>query len=120
MLCARMLAYITGTLDQELLLRNEYLAAENHILRAQVQGRLLLSDAEKATLAEIAYRLGRHFEPSNLWAMSIRCQASSVSGFAAAANPSKAFRKTRGRSPVEEESERLVVRMARGKYQVGR
>ncbi len=26
---ARMLAYITGTVDQELLLRNEYLAAEN-------------------------------------------------------------------------------------------
>ena len=59
MLWVRMLAYITGTVDQELLLRNEYLAAENRILRAQVQGRLLLSDAEKATLAEIAYRLGR-------------------------------------------------------------
>jgi hypothetical protein len=59
MLWARMLAYISGTVDQELLLRNEYLAAENRILRAQVQGRLLLSDAEKATLAEIAYRLGR-------------------------------------------------------------
>jgi hypothetical protein len=29
----RMLAYITGTVDQELLLRNEYLAAENRILR---------------------------------------------------------------------------------------
>src|ERR1017187_10981563 len=26
---ARMLAYITGTVDQELLVRNEYLAAEN-------------------------------------------------------------------------------------------
>jgi len=26
---ARLLAYITGTVDQELLLRNEYLAAEN-------------------------------------------------------------------------------------------
>jgi putative transposase len=26
---ARILAYITGTVDQELLLRNEYLAAEN-------------------------------------------------------------------------------------------
>ncbi len=26
---ARMLPYITGTVDQELLLRNEYLAAEN-------------------------------------------------------------------------------------------
>jgi hypothetical protein len=47
---ALMLAYITGTVDQELLLRNEYLAAENRILRAQIKGRLLLSDAEKATL----------------------------------------------------------------------
>jgi len=56
---ARMLAYITGTVDQELLLRNEYLAAENRILRAQIKGRLLLSDDKKATLAEIAHRLGR-------------------------------------------------------------
>jgi hypothetical protein len=31
---ARMLAYITGTVDQELLVRNEYLAAENRILKA--------------------------------------------------------------------------------------
>jgi hypothetical protein len=31
---ARLLAYITGTVDQELLLRNEYLAAENRILKA--------------------------------------------------------------------------------------
>jgi putative transposase len=45
--------------DQELLLRNEYLSVENRILRAQIKGRLLLSDAEKATLAEIAHRLGR-------------------------------------------------------------
>ena len=59
MIWARMLAYITGNVDQELLLRNEYLAAENRVLRAQIKGRLLLSDAEKATLAEIAHRLGR-------------------------------------------------------------
>ena len=52
---ARMLAYITGTVDQELLLRNEYLAAENRILKAQIKGRLLLSEADKATLAEIAH-----------------------------------------------------------------
>ena len=55
----RMLAYITGTVDQELLLRNEYLAAENRILRAQIKGRLLLSDAEQKTLADIGHRLGR-------------------------------------------------------------
>jgi hypothetical protein len=51
MVLARMLAYITGTVDQELLLRNEYLAAENHILKAQIKGRLLLCDGERATLA---------------------------------------------------------------------
>ncbi len=56
---ARMLAYITGTVDRELLLRNEYLATENRILKAQVKGRLLLSDAERKTLAEIAHRLAR-------------------------------------------------------------
>ena len=59
MMWARMLAYISGTVDQELLLRNEYLAVENRILRAQMKGRLLLSDSEKTTLAEIARRLGR-------------------------------------------------------------
>jgi hypothetical protein len=35
---ARILAYATGTVDQELLLRNEYLAAENRILKAQLKG----------------------------------------------------------------------------------
>ena len=59
MIWARMLAYITGTVDQELLLRNEYLAAENRILRARIKGRLLLADSGKATLAEIAHQLGR-------------------------------------------------------------
>ena len=34
----RLLAYITGTVDQELLLRNEYMAAENRILRGQEVG----------------------------------------------------------------------------------
>jgi putative transposase len=37
---ARMLAYVTGTVDQELLARNEYLTAENRILKALRQVRL--------------------------------------------------------------------------------
>src|SRR5467141_1071235 len=45
---ARILAYVTGTVDQELLARNEYLAAENRILKAQLNGRLTLSDANRA------------------------------------------------------------------------
>ena len=56
---ARILAYISGTMDQELLLRNEYLTAENQILRGQLKGRPKLSDAERAKLGEIGRRLGR-------------------------------------------------------------
>jgi putative transposase len=56
---ARVLALVTGMVDQELLVRIEYLAAENHILKAQLKGRLKLSDAERATLGEVGHRLGR-------------------------------------------------------------
>ena len=37
---ARILAYVTGTVNQELLARNEYLAAENRIMKVQLKGRL--------------------------------------------------------------------------------
>jgi hypothetical protein len=77
---ARILAFVTGMADQELLARNEYLAAENRILKAQLKGRLKLSDTERATLAEIGHRLGRknafahrynHYRPHNALRTSI-------------------------------------------------
>jgi putative transposase len=37
------------TVDQKLLARNEYLATENRILKDELKGRLMLSDAERAT-----------------------------------------------------------------------
>src|SRR5438477_2139891 len=55
----QLLAFVTGSINQELLLRNEYLTAENRVLRSQIKGRLRLSDGERATLAEVAKRLGR-------------------------------------------------------------
>src|SRR5215831_14244527 len=55
----RLLAYISGSVDEELLLRNEYLVAENRILRDQIKGRVQLSDAERQTLAEIGKKLGK-------------------------------------------------------------
>src|SRR6202158_5947294 len=55
----RLLSYVTGSVNQELLLQNEYLAAENRILRAKLLSRLRLSDPERASLAEIGKRLGR-------------------------------------------------------------
>ena len=56
----QLLASITGSIDEELRLRNAYLAAENHILRNQLKGRRVqLTDAERQTLAEMSQKLGR-------------------------------------------------------------
>ena len=54
-----MLAYVTGSVDEELLRRNEYLVAENRILRAQIPGRVKLTDGERRTLAHLGKQLGR-------------------------------------------------------------
>ncbi len=42
-----MLTYISGSVDEELLLRNKYLVAENPVPRNQIQGRLRLTDAKR-------------------------------------------------------------------------
>jgi putative transposase len=55
-----LLAYITGSVDQALLLRNEYLVTENRILRNQITGRVRWSDGERKTLAEIGQKLGTY------------------------------------------------------------
>jgi hypothetical protein len=51
---ARLLAYITGTVDQQLLLRNEYLAAENRILKAQIGGGCVCQTRIGRRLARLA------------------------------------------------------------------
>jgi putative transposase len=109
----RILAYITGTVDQELLVRNEYLVAENRILREQVNGRLLLSDSEKKTLAEIGYRLGRKAledvanaaKPDTILGWYRKLVARKFDG-------SKTRRKG-GRPQLDDDIEQLIVRMAR-------
>ena len=54
-----LLAYITGSVDQELLLRNEYLVTENRILRNQIKGRVRLCDGERKALTVIGHKLGK-------------------------------------------------------------
>jgi putative transposase len=112
--CGRdLLAYVTGTVNQEFLLRNEYLAAENRILRGQIKGRLLLSEGEKETLAEIAHRLGRKAledvaataKPDTILGWYRKLIANKFDG-------SKFCRRV-GRPKVDQETERLVVQMAR-------
>jgi hypothetical protein len=53
------LAYSTGSVEQELLLRNECRVTENRILRKQIKGRVHLSDGGRKTLAEIGKKLGK-------------------------------------------------------------
>ena len=109
---ARILAYVTGTVDQELLARNEYLAAENRILKAQLKGRLKLSDAERATLGEIGRRLGRKVlgevatvaRPDTILAWYRKLVARKFDGSKARQGP--------GRPRIKRKVEQLIVRMA--------
>src|SRR5579863_5740003 len=109
----RLLAYVTGSVNQELLLRNEYLAAENRILRAQLPSRLRLSNPERVTLAEIGKRLGRRAlrevaciaKPDTILAWYRKLVAEKFDG--------SRHRKYPGRPAVSAELEAFIVRMAR-------
>ncbi len=53
----RMLAIISGSVDQELLLRIEYRVTENRILKNPIKGRLQLTDPEPISLAELLSKM---------------------------------------------------------------
>jgi putative transposase len=108
----QLLAYITGSVDQQLLLRNEYLVTENRILRQQITGRLQLTDGERKTLAELGKQLGRQalaevatiVKPETILAWHRTLVAQKFDG--------SQHRKTPGRPRIDQKLEALVVRMA--------
>jgi len=110
---ARLLAYVNGLVNQKLLLQNEYLAAENRILRAHLPARIPLSDPQRSTLAEIGKRLGRSAlqqvacvaKPDTILAWYRRLVAGKFDG--------SKFRTSRGRPRIAPEVEALIVRFAR-------
>jgi putative transposase len=109
----QLLASITGSVDEELHLRNAYLKAENRILRNQIKGRVQLTDAERKTLAEMGQKLGKKAleevatiaQPDTIlaWHRTLMAQMCDRSP------PSKSG----GRPRMDQELEALVVRMAR-------
>src|SRR5215472_17584308 len=109
----RLLTYITGMVNQRLLLQCEYLLAENRILRSQLPARLRLSDAHRSTLAEVGKRLGRKYlkevacvaKPATILAWYRRLIAQKFDGSKRRSYP--------GRPRVAPELEALIVRMAR-------
>jgi putative transposase len=109
---ARILAYVTGTVDQELLARNEYLAAENRILKVQLNGRLKLSDTERCVLGEIGHRLSRKAladvatiaRPDTILGWYRKLVARKFDGSKVCRGP--------GRPRIKREVEELIIRMA--------
>jgi transposase InsO family protein len=114
-----LLAYITGTVDQELLVRNEYLVTENRILRHQIKGRLRLTDGERKTLAKIGQKLGKQalkevatiVKPDTILGWHRTLVAQKCDG-----SPQ---RKAPGRPTIDPELEALVVRMAQENHSWG-
>jgi putative transposase len=108
----QLLAYITGSVDQELLLRHEYLVTENRLLRAQIKERIRLSDGERKTLAEIGKRLGKQaleeiapiVKPDTILAWHRKLVAQKFDG--------SKQRKTPGRPTIDPALAALVVRIA--------
>jgi transposase InsO family protein len=107
-----LLAYITASVDQELLLRIEYLVTENRLLRHQIHGRVRLTDADRKTLAEIGKELGKQaleevasiVKPDTILAWHRKLVAKKFDG-----SPQ---RKALGRPKINKELKDLVVCMA--------
>jgi putative transposase len=107
------LGYITGSVDQALLLRNKYLATENRILRNQITGRVRLTDGERKTLAKIGQKLGKQalaevaniVKPDTILSWHRTLVAQKCDG--------SKQRRSPGRPKIDQELEALVVCMAR-------
>jgi transposase InsO family protein len=108
-----LLACITGSVEEELLLRNEYLVTENRILRQQIEGRVPLTAAQRWTLAEIGKKLSKQaleeiatiVKPETILAWHRKLVKQKFDG--------SAQRKSVGRPRVDKELEDWVVKMAK-------
>jgi putative transposase len=94
------------------LVRNEYLVAENRILRNQIRGRVRLTDGERTTLAELGKRLTKKalaevvsvVKPETLLAWHRKLIARKFDG--------STYRGYPGRPPIDPAIEQFVVQFA--------
>jgi hypothetical protein len=109
----KLLGSITASVDEELRLRNAYLAAENRVLRQQITGRVHLTDHERKALAEIGQQLGKKAlaeiatiaQPETILAWRRLCVGHK--------GEDSKLHTSVGRPRMAQEIEDLVVRMAR-------
>jgi transposase len=108
-----LMAIIGGHVNEELLKRNEYLAAENEILKSKIEGRIKFTDDERRRLAKLAKDLGRKaltdlgpvVTPDTLFAWYGKLIAEKFDSSKSRQGP--------GRPRIDEEIEALVLRFAR-------
>ena len=109
----KLLANVTGSVDEELRLRNEYLVTENRILRSKIKGQLRLKDEERRQLATIGKQLGRKaleaiatiVKPDTILRWHAKLVACKFDG--------SGHRRFPGRPAVSQEVEALILRFAR-------
>ena len=106
------MALVSGRVEEEILLRNEYLAAENEILKTKIKSPLRFSDDERIRLAKIGKQIGLEalreiaciVKPETILEWFRRLVAKKFDG--------SMFRKKVGRPKTNHELESLIVKFA--------
>ena len=109
----KLLSNVTGSIDEELRLRNEYLVTENRILRSKIEGQLQLKDEERRQLATIGKKLGQRaleaiatiVKPDTILRWHAKLVARKFDG--------SSYHRTVGRPPLSPEIEAQIPRFAR-------
>ena len=115
----RLLANVTGSIDEELRVRNEYLVTENRILRSKIEGQLRLKDEERRELATIGRKLGRRaleavatiVKPDTILRWHARLVAGKFDG--------SSYHRTQGRPPLCPEIEAQILQIRQREQELG-
>ncbi len=106
------LALVSGRVEEEILLRNEYLATENEILKSKIEKPLQFDDHKRIRLAKIGKRIGLKalkeiaciVRPETILKWFRKLVAKKFDG--------SRFRKNGGNLRIVPELERLIIRVA--------
>jgi putative transposase len=106
------LAIVSGHVEEELLIRNEYLAAENQILKSKLKKPVCFNDNERIKLSEIGKQLGLKalkelsciVKPETILKWFRKLVANKFDG--------SSYRKSHGRPLISPKLEKLIVQFA--------
>jgi putative transposase len=106
------LALVGGQVEEELLIRNEYLALENQILKPKLKKPVNFNDSERIQLAKIGKRIGLKalkeisciVKPETILKWFQKLIAKKFDG--------SSYRKSHRRPPISAEIEKLIIQFA--------